>query len=128
MWLILSQRHELYKVALHMTENKFRWWTGCQGTLSKIYARTEKLLLGPETEVTSNYNPNKLFLHKYLDVVAVKYVQDIQIHVCKRNQSKKALKIHPICLTESDHNYILEEIQHRYIIDYIINIRSDGDA
>ena len=60
--------------------------------------------------------------------MAVKYVQDIQIHVCKRNQSKKALKIHPICLTKSDHNYILEEIQHRYIIDYIINIRSDGDA
>ena len=44
-----------------MTENKFRWWTGCQGTLSKIYARTEKLLLGPETEVTSNYNPNKKY-------------------------------------------------------------------
>ena len=43
----------------------------------------------------------------------LKYAYDIPNNVCNRNQSKKDFKIHPIRLTDPDHNYILEEIERR---------------
>ena len=48
-----------------------------------------------------------------LDVVAVKYVHYITKSICNKNHGKQALIKHPICLTDSDHDYIFEEIEHR---------------
>ena len=42
--------------------------------------------------------------------VAVKDVHDIPKSICNRNNAKQALQKHPICLTDSYHDYILEEI------------------
>ena len=65
--------------------------------------------------------PTKTIVHPCIDVVAVKDVQDIPKIICNINH------LHPIYLNESDHDYILKEIEHIYKIDLEINIRDDGD-
>ena len=64
-------------------------------------------------------------MHPCLDVVTVKYVHDIPKSICNRNNSKQALQTHPICLTDCDHDYILEEIEHRDKVELEINSRDD---
>ena len=43
------------------------------------------------------------------------------------NQSKQDLQRHLVCLTDFDHDYILEEIECREKSEYETNIRYDGD-
>ena len=38
--------------------------------------------------------------------------------VYNRTQVKKFISRHPICLTDSDYGYILEEIGHQYKIEF----------
>ena len=59
--------------------------------------------------------------------MAVKHVHDIPRIICNRNQTKQNLQRHPVCLTDSDHEYILEEIEYRYKIEYEPNINNYGD-
>ena len=66
-------------------------------------------------------------LHPCIDVVTVKEVHGMLISVFNRNQTKQALQRHPICLTNYDNNYILEEIEHRKTIYYEQKIRDHGD-
>ena len=66
-------------------------------------------------------------MHPCIDVATVKYVHDIPKIICNRNIAKQALWKHPICLTDYDHDYILEEIEHREKIELEINSRDDGD-
>ena len=65
-------------------------------------------------------NKSSLFEHTifYIHVLMliVKYVHGIPKSFCNRNQVKQALQVHPIGLTDSDHNYIIEEIGGRYKI------------
>ena len=49
-------------------------------------------------------------LHPRLEVNAVIYLCAIPKSVCTRKQAKKSISIQPICLTDSDYDYILEEI------------------
>ena len=57
--------------------------------------------------------PTQTIVHPYIDVVAVKYFHDILKSILNRNHAKQALQKQPICLTDSDHDYILEEIEHK---------------
>ena len=66
--------------------------------------------------------PTFKFLHWCLDVVAVRDVHGITRSVCNRNQAKKYLQRHHICLTYSDRDYIIDEIGCRDKIEYEINI------
>ena len=52
--------------------------------------------------------PTRTIIHLCLDVVAVKDVHGIPRIFFNRDQAKRDLQIHPICLTDSDHYYILE--------------------
>ena len=54
--------------------------------------------------------PTHTILHPLLDVITIRYVQDIPKNVCNRIQEKKAIKRHPICMTDADYDYILNEI------------------
>ena len=74
-----------------------------------------------------NIFPTYTIVHPFLDVVAVKYVHDIPRFFCNRNQSKQALQIHPLFLTDSYNDYTLEDIEHRAKIEYEGNISVDGD-
>ena len=44
----------------------------------------------------------RTILHPRLDVIAIIYIHDIPKSVCTRTQAKKAISIHPICLTGSE--------------------------
>ena len=71
--------------------------------------------------------PTWTILYPCLDVVSVKDVHDIPKIIYNRNNAKRALRKLHICLTDSDHDYILEYIEHREKIDLEINLRDDGD-
>ena len=45
--------------------------------------------------------------------MALKYFHNIVISFSNRNQTKKSLQRHPICINDSDHDYIIEEIERR---------------
>ena len=49
-------------------------------------------------------------VHPCLDVAEVKDVHDTPKIICNRNNTKQVLLKHPICLTDSDNDYTLEEI------------------
>ena len=47
-------------------------------------------------------------LHILLDIISIKYIHDIPKTVCNRTQAKIAISRHPMCLTDSDYDFILE--------------------
>ena len=53
--------------------------------------------------------PIRTILHPRIEVNAITYIHDITKNVCNRTQAKKNSR-HPICLTDSENDYILEEI------------------
>ena len=57
-------------------------------------------------------------LHTQLEVDAITYFHAIPTIVCSRTQAKKAISRQPICLTDSDYDYILEEIVRRETIEF----------
>ena len=61
--------------------------------------------------------PSQTIVHPCLDVAAVKDVDDIPKIIYNINQAKKTLRKHTICLNDSDHDYILEEIKNREIMN-----------
>ena len=68
-----------------------------------------------------------MIVHPYLHVIIVKYVHAILRSFCKRNQSKQDLQRHLTRPTESDHNYILDEIGRRDKIEYKRNISVEDE-
>ena len=66
-------------------------------------------------------------MHSCYHVVAVKYVHYVPKSIHNINNTKIDLQKHPICLTDSDHDYILGEIEHRNKIELERNLRDDGD-
>ena len=57
--------------------------------------------------------PTRTIINPRLEVNAVTDFHSIPKSVCSRTQEKEAILIHPICLTDSDYDYILEEIVRR---------------
>ena len=57
-------------------------------------------------------------LHKKLEFNTVTDFHTIPKSVCIRKQAKKAISRQPICLTDSDYDYILEEIGCRETIEF----------
>ena len=54
--------------------------------------------------------PKRTILHPQLEVNAITDFHAIPRSVCYRTQAKKAISRQPICLTDADYDYILEEI------------------
>ena len=52
--------------------------------------------------------PTRTILHPQLEVNAVTYFHTIPTIVCTSTQATKAISIQPICLNNSDYDYILE--------------------
>ena len=73
--------------------------------------------------------PTRTILHTRLEVNAVTYFHAIPKIVCNRKHAKKAIPRQPICLTDSDYDYILEEIGGRYSIDFErdVEVYSDNE-
>ena len=62
--------------------------------------------------------PTRTILHPQLEVDAITYFHAIPTSVCSRRQAKKSISRQPICLTDADYDYILEEIGRRDIIEF----------
>ena len=54
--------------------------------------------------------PNRTIIHPRLDVITIRYVQDIPKNLCSRNQTEKSIQRHPIIMTDADYDYISDEI------------------
>ena len=62
--------------------------------------------------------PTRTIIHPQLEVNSVIDFHAITTIVCTRTQAKKTISIKPICLTDSDYDYILEEIGRRDNIEF----------
>ena len=51
--------------------------------------------------------PTRTILNPRLELNEITDIHDITKSVCNRIQAKKAISRHPICLTDSDYDYIL---------------------
>ena len=62
--------------------------------------------------------PTCTIIHPRQEVEAITYIYDIPKIICNITQTKKSISRHPICLTDSNYDYILEEIFRRYKIEF----------
>ena len=62
--------------------------------------------------------PTRIILHPQLEVDALTYFHSIPTSVCTRIQAKKSISRKPICLTDSDYDYILKEIGRQDKIEF----------
>ena len=56
---------------------------------------------------------------------AIKNVADIPGIICNKKQALEDVQIQPICISDTDHDYILDKIECRYIIEYERQIHND---
>ena len=57
--------------------------------------------------------PTHTILHPRIEVVTIRYVQDIHKKLCGGSEAKKELQRHPIIVTDTDYDYIMDEIESR---------------
>ena len=73
--------------------------------------------------------PTRTIIHPQLDVTAITIIHYIPKTVCNRTQARKAISRHPICLTDSDYDYILKEIycQDKIEFERYLKVLSDDE-
>ena len=71
--------------------------------------------------------PTRTIIHPRLDVITIRYVQDIPKNVCNRIQAKKSIQRHPISMTDADYDYILYEIERREFFQFEQNVSVNID-
>ena len=49
---------------------------------------------------------NCTIFHPCLDMSSIKDVAEIPISSCNKKQARRAVQIHPICISDEDHDYI----------------------
>ena len=62
-----------------------------------------------------------------LEVIIIRYVQDIPKELCSRNESKTAIQRHQIIVTEADYDYIMDEIERREKNEFGRNVSVNSD-
>ena len=55
--------------------------------------------------------PTRTILNSHLEVIIIRYVQDIPKNIFGRSEAKKAIKRHPTIVTDADYDYIVDEIE-----------------
>ena len=71
--------------------------------------------------------PTRTILHPRLEVNAVTDFHAIPKSVCTRTQAKKSISRHPIYLTDSDYDYILEENGRQEKIEFERDVEVHSD-
>ena len=69
----------------------------------------------------------RTIMYPCLDVVVITDVEDIPKNDCNRIQAKKIIQGHPICITDTGYDHILDEIKRRYKIDLKKTISGNSD-
>ena len=62
--------------------------------------------------------PTRTILHPQLESDAITDFHAIPTSICSRTQAKKAISRQPICVSDFEYDYILEEIDQRDKIEY----------
>ena len=62
--------------------------------------------------------PTRTIIHPQLEVNAITDYHAIPTSICSRTQAKKSISRQPICLSDYEYDYILEEIDQRDKIEY----------
>ena len=62
--------------------------------------------------------PTRTILHPQLEGDAIADFHLIPTSICSRTQEKKFISRQPICLTDADYDYILEEIDRQEKIEF----------
>ena len=62
--------------------------------------------------------PTRTIIHPQLEGGAITGCHAIPTSICSKTQAKKAISRQPICLTDADYDYILEEIGCRDKIEF----------
>ena len=57
--------------------------------------------------------PTRTILHPRLEVIIIRYLQDINKKLCGKSEAKKSIQRHPIIVTDADYDYIMDEIESR---------------
>ena len=52
--------------------------------------------------------PTRTIIHPRLEVIIIRYVQEIPKKLLSRNEEKNAIQRHPIIVTDADYDYILD--------------------
>ena len=55
--------------------------------------------------------PTRTIIHPRIEVIIIRYVQDIPKKLCGSNETKTAIQRNPIIMTDADYDYILDEIE-----------------
>ena len=71
--------------------------------------------------------PTCKIIHPRLEVIIIRYVQDITKKICGKNEAKKSIQRHPIIMTDADYDYILDEIECRERNNFKRNISVNSD-
>ena len=71
--------------------------------------------------------PTRTILHSRLEVNAVTDLYKIPKSVCTSTQAKKSISRQPICLTDSDYDFILEEIGSQDKSEFAIYVEVYSD-
>ena len=72
--------------------------------------------------------PTRTILHPRLEVNTITDFHAIPKIACTMTQLKKAISRHPVCLTDSDYDYILEEIGRRDKIEFERDVEVHSDT
>ena len=71
--------------------------------------------------------PTCTIFHPRLEVIIIRYEQDIPKKLFGRNKAKKTIQRHPIIMTDADYGYILYEIEHREKNEFERNVSVNSD-
>ena len=71
--------------------------------------------------------PTCTILHPRLEVIIIRYVQDIPEKFCIRNEAKKEIQRHPIIVTDADYDYILDGIERNEKMKFERNVSVNSD-
>ena len=77
-----------------------------------------------ELIILSKYQPIPLFIHVYRCQLEKQFAYIPRI-ICNKKQSQQDIQIKQICVSDADHDYILDKIEHRGHIEYEIQIHND---
>ena len=83
-----------------------------------MYERKYKVLLGEKISETKHSYSDTHSCTSVSRCFLVKYVQDILRSFCNKNQAHQVLQRYYVCITDSDHDYILDEILRQDQIEY----------
>ena len=72
----------------------------------------------------------RTILHTPLEVIIIRYVQDIPKKLCGRSEAKKSIQRHIIVVTDADYDCIMDGIGHREKIEFerTVSVNSDDKS